>query len=208
MDPFHAVNLNNCAWFLLTASDASLRDKQKALKLAARAARLEPRAGYILDTYAWALFRNGKTEEALAEIEKAIRWARRDNPGEGSVLRAHRARMLVEAGKRDAALKELSAVLREFRRDPELAAEAARAYCDLGLVRKALDELRRMVDLNYPDVYMLKHDPELAAARKDPGFAKLLEHAAKTRREIVAKTAAARAERQSRPARPLQLNLR
>ncbi len=197
MDPFDALNLNNLAWFLLVCPEGKLRRPVEALGFAERAARLEPRLGYILDTYAWALYMNGRNKQALAAIERAISWARADNPGEDSILRAHRARILAALGRRDEALKELTAVLARYPRDPDLAVEAARAYCDLGLTRKALGELGRVLELGRPALETLRLDPELAPARKSPDFKKLLERAAADRRRLKA-----RFEGAPRPPRP------
>jgi HEAT repeat protein len=177
MDPLSAINLNNFAWFLLTVPERKLRRPKEALEVATRARQLAPRTGYILDTYAWALHANGKTREAAQAIKEAISWSRPDNPGEDSVLQAHRARILAASGKPKAAGEQLRRTLGKYRRDPELALEAARAYCDLGLTHKAIAELGRMLDLGYPDLQTLRLDPELDKARKDPKFAQLLKRA-------------------------------
>jgi tetratricopeptide (TPR) repeat protein len=177
MAPFDAVNVNNFAWFLLTCSDARQRRPAEALPLAKRAAQLRPRTGYILDTYAWALHRNGKPKEALERMEAALQWARRDNPGEIGALRSHRARIMTALGRRDEALKELAGVIASFPRDPEVAADAARAYCDLGLIHKAREQLERMIDLGYPNMLILKQDPELSRLRKGAAFKALLKRA-------------------------------
>jgi HEAT repeat protein len=179
MDPFDPVNGNNCAWFLVTAADEKARNYAEGLRLAERAARLRPRTGYILDTYAWALHRNGRSAEALKEIEKALEWARADSPGEVSVLRAHRARILAATGKRREALAEMAELLKRWPRDPELALEAARAYCDLAAADRAIAQLARAVELGHPNVHVIESDPELAAARRDPGFAQVLAKARK-----------------------------
>jgi HEAT repeat protein/Flp pilus assembly protein TadD len=184
MDPFDGLTLNNLAWFLLTCSDAAQRRPEEGLEVAARAARLRPRTGYVLDTYAWALHRNGKPKEALEVIEEALRWSLPDNPGERSILRAHRARILVAGGRRDEALGELAATLARFPRDPELALEAARAFCDLGMPDRAIAELTRTLELTYPDVVTIKQDPELEAVRKQEGFRLLLERAEAARAEL------------------------
>ena len=63
--------LNNLAWLLLTSKDVSLRQPQRALKLAEKAVQLKP-AGYILDTLATAWWANGFPAEAIALEEQAI----------------------------------------------------------------------------------------------------------------------------------------
>ncbi|WP_446009984.1 M48 family metalloprotease [Candidatus Electrothrix sp.] len=62
--------MNNLAWLLLTAEDHSLRDSVRALVLARSAARLSEQ-GYILDTFATALWANKRIEEAVAMTRKA-----------------------------------------------------------------------------------------------------------------------------------------
>ncbi len=192
MAPFDAVIANNLAWFLLVGPEGKLRRPVEALRIAERAARLEPRTGYILDTHAWALFRNGRKKEALALTEEAIRWAPLDrwprlgDPAGVDVLRVHRARILTALGRREEALKELAGALARHPRSPEMAVEAARAYCDLGLTRKALGELGRMLNLGRPALETLRLDPELAPVRKDPDFKKLLERATADRKKVKA----------------------
>lgn len=69
--PGDATALNNLAWLYATAEDPALRDKQRALALAQKAAALQ-QAPHILDTLAEAYFINGRREEALQAIEAAI----------------------------------------------------------------------------------------------------------------------------------------
>ncbi len=205
MNPLSAINLNNFAWFLLTAPDGKLRNDNEALQAAERAATLAPRTGYILDTYAWALHRNGRSREGLKQLELALQWSRSGNPGEETVLRVHKARMLGALGKPKEALKELSAVLAKFRRDPDLALEAARAYCDLGLPESACGELGRMVELGYPDVNTLRLDPELSRARKSEGFQRVMAAAKSERQRMLTDIAEAKASRKASPKRPLEI---
>ncbi len=61
---------NNLAWLLLTAQDHNLRDSVRALGLARAAARFSEQ-GYILDTFATALWANNRVEEAVAVTRKA-----------------------------------------------------------------------------------------------------------------------------------------
>jgi HEAT repeat protein len=177
MDPLSATILNNCAWFLLTAPEAGVREPARALAMARRAARLAPRTGYILDTYAWALHRNGKSRQALEAIDAALGWVRPDHHGESAVLAVHRARILAALGRRKEASAVLAKVIKRHTRDPELALEAARAYCDLGNPEKACEQARRAVLLGFPDITVLRKDPELAVARQSAGFPKVLEAA-------------------------------
>lgn len=48
------------------------RDLDRALELLTRADALAPDQSYIIDSLAWALFRAGKAEEALAKIRRAV----------------------------------------------------------------------------------------------------------------------------------------
>ncbi|MBD5538411.1 MAG: tetratricopeptide repeat protein [Desulfovibrio sp.] len=48
------------------------RDLDRALQLLTRADALAPDQSYIIDSLAWALFRAGKAEEALAKIRRAV----------------------------------------------------------------------------------------------------------------------------------------
>jgi uncharacterized Ntn-hydrolase superfamily protein len=67
-DTADANLLNNLAWFCATA-DMFVAE---AVEAAERAAALEPGDANILDTLAEAYFRNGRTEDALVTIKRAI----------------------------------------------------------------------------------------------------------------------------------------
>jgi formylglycine-generating enzyme required for sulfatase activity len=72
--PGDADGLNALAWKLVDPKQPILGEEVRALLLAKRAldaASEDERAG-IRDTYAWALFRNGKLDEALAEMKTAL----------------------------------------------------------------------------------------------------------------------------------------
>lgn len=68
LDSKNATAYNNCSYFL-TEDGNSL---PLAEALAARAVDLDPNNATFLDTYAWALFKNGKTAEAKTVMQKAI----------------------------------------------------------------------------------------------------------------------------------------
>ncbi|MBW1987919.1 MAG: M48 family metalloprotease [Deltaproteobacteria bacterium] len=74
IDPDHAEAANNLAWILVTAQDPELRDPQRALSLAERAARIKP-APHILDTLAEALFANGMVTQAVNVEKEALQKA-------------------------------------------------------------------------------------------------------------------------------------
>jgi tetratricopeptide (TPR) repeat protein len=63
--PDNVVALNNLAWLYLEV------DGNKAETLAKSAADLAPSSVDVLDTYAWALFKNNKLEKALEVIQYA-----------------------------------------------------------------------------------------------------------------------------------------
>ncbi len=69
--------LNNLAWLLATCEDERFRDPPRALRLASRAAALEPSA-HLLDTLAESYYANGRHAEAVAASERALALARGD----------------------------------------------------------------------------------------------------------------------------------
>ena len=69
--PANQEALNNLAWLLLTAQEPRLRNPERALRLAQKAAAAE-RTPQVLDTLATAYWANGKREEALALEEEAL----------------------------------------------------------------------------------------------------------------------------------------
>ncbi|MEJ2097641.1 MAG: hypothetical protein P8Y38_11030 [Deltaproteobacteria bacterium] len=69
--------LNNLAWLYATSEDASIRNPEKALILAKRAAALTQEA-HILDTLAESYFVNGEVEKALAVAVEARSAARQN----------------------------------------------------------------------------------------------------------------------------------
>jgi Zn-dependent protease with chaperone function len=71
LDQSQAVALNNLAWILVTVSDETLRDRERALILAKKAADLK-REPFILDTLAEAYHANGLKREAIKTITEAI----------------------------------------------------------------------------------------------------------------------------------------
>jgi HEAT repeat protein len=177
MDPFDSNLNNNLSWYLLVANDASVRDYPRALVLAERASLLAPRTAYILDTYAWALSRNGRQARALQVTEKALKLLRSDEPGEEATLLVHKARMLIALKRNPEALKELQSALKRFPRLPDVAVGAAEAYCEAGMPQEALKQLDRLLELSSPDLRMLQKSPELEPVRKLPEFAAHLERA-------------------------------
>ena len=77
LKPNSAEILNNLAWLLATASDASVQDANKAIELAQRACELtgNEKAG-ILDTLAAAYAASGRFEDAARTAQQAINAAK------------------------------------------------------------------------------------------------------------------------------------
>ena len=71
LNPIDPEVLNNFAWLLLTSSDKSLRDPEKALILARSAAELAP-LPHVLDTLATAFWANGYIEKAVETERQAL----------------------------------------------------------------------------------------------------------------------------------------
>jgi Zn-dependent protease with chaperone function len=79
LNPIDPEVLNNFAWLLLTSSDHTLRDPEKALFLARSAAELSP-LPHVLDTLATAFWANGFIEEAIATERQALEKDTRQAP--------------------------------------------------------------------------------------------------------------------------------
>jgi hypothetical protein len=73
-------NLNNVAWALATCPDATLRDPQRAVKLAIRAVDGAPESPYYLNTLGTARFRAEDWNGAIADLEKSIDLFQPDDP--------------------------------------------------------------------------------------------------------------------------------
>lgn len=67
MDPNHVQGLNYLAF---SYADMGVR-LEEAETLVKRALEMEPKDGYILDTYGWILFKQGKTGDAIRVLETA-----------------------------------------------------------------------------------------------------------------------------------------
>jgi putative PEP-CTERM system TPR-repeat lipoprotein len=92
-DPKHAAALNNLAWLQLSAGDT-----RTAVGTAERAYRLQPRLADVIDTYGWALFKNGEGSRA----EDLLREAHDLAPRSGEI-RFHLAAVLADGGELDEA---------------------------------------------------------------------------------------------------------
>ncbi len=75
MFPDNPETLNNLAWLYATCEDESLKNPSEALRLAERAAAIDPQA-HILDTLAESYFINGRFEEAAETAKTALTLSR------------------------------------------------------------------------------------------------------------------------------------
>jgi tetratricopeptide (TPR) repeat protein len=75
-DPSDATTWNNLAWIYATAENLKYRDPVLALSNAERAVKMEPEVGYIHDTYAEALYVNGKYADAVRVQEETLKMLR------------------------------------------------------------------------------------------------------------------------------------
>ncbi len=97
LDSNNVTVLNNAAYYLAIQK----KDLERAAEYSKRANELEPNSGTFQDTYAWVLFQQGKYQEALVWIEKAIK-----NSDASGVLYEHYGDILSKAGKTKEALKQ------------------------------------------------------------------------------------------------------
>lgn len=72
IDDRNALALNNYAYYISQDPEAGEEELEKALEMSAKVIAQLPEAPTYLDTYAWILFKQGKTEEAIEVQEKAI----------------------------------------------------------------------------------------------------------------------------------------
>ncbi len=83
-----ATYLNNLSWGIMTEEDVQYRNRDFALALAKAAVKAsDGEAGYILDTYARALFEDGQLTEAIQMQKKAMKFAR--DREERQLMEAH-----------------------------------------------------------------------------------------------------------------------
>ncbi|WP_169719435.1 tetratricopeptide repeat protein [Olivibacter sitiensis] len=104
LEPDNVGVLNNYAYYL------SLRKENldQAAQMSSRANMLEPNNATFEDTYAWVLFQQGKYQEALVWIEKAI-----GNSDSSSVaLLEHYGDILAKLGKEKEAMKQWESALK------------------------------------------------------------------------------------------------
>jgi putative PEP-CTERM system TPR-repeat lipoprotein len=100
VDPNNVVALNNLAWIGGETGDA------KAVAYAERAVRLAPQSASVLDTLGTLLVKRGEPERGLEYLAQA-----RDVAPARLDIRLSYARALMGAGRKDAARKELRAIV-------------------------------------------------------------------------------------------------
>ncbi len=98
LDSTNVSAMNNLAYYL------ALRKERldEAAQYAARATTLQPNVGTFEDTYAWVLFNQGKYQEALVWIQKAIK----NSKPISAVLLEHHGDILAQLGKVNEAVKQ------------------------------------------------------------------------------------------------------
>ena len=95
MTPNNLLILNNYSYYL------SLREEKLDLaeKYIKRCIAREPNNNTYLDTYGWVLYKMGRVEEAIVQVEKALKNGGSDNPE----IVAHICELLTVAGRTDEA---------------------------------------------------------------------------------------------------------
>ncbi|WP_454881666.1 tetratricopeptide repeat protein [Sphingobacterium detergens] len=103
LDSTNVTAMNNLAYYL------SLRKERldEATKYAAMATKLQSNNGTFEDTYAWVLFADGKYEDALVWIQKAMK----NTSPPTAVLLEHYGDILFKLGKTGEALKQWNLAL-------------------------------------------------------------------------------------------------
>ena len=93
--PNHPLVLNNYSYYL------SLREEKLDLaeKYIKKCIAMEPNSSTYLDTYGWVLYKQGRVDEAIIMIEKAMKNGGDDNPE----IIDHLCELLVVAGRTDEA---------------------------------------------------------------------------------------------------------
>lgn len=81
----------------------------KALDYLLLATSLKPENGYIRDSLGWVLYKLGRLDQAVSELEKASQLAQED-----LAIQEHLAEVYLAAGKRDAALTVYKQLLRAY----------------------------------------------------------------------------------------------
>jgi Tfp pilus assembly protein PilF len=100
--PKDVVALNNLAWLYHTGGDA------RALDLARQAAALAPQSAGVLDTLGWILVEDGKVEEGLGYLSRAV-----SAPNADPEIRYHHAAALVRGNQQADGRRRLEELLND-----------------------------------------------------------------------------------------------
>jgi putative PEP-CTERM system TPR-repeat lipoprotein len=106
--PDNVVYLNNLAWV-----SGELNDP-KALSYAEKAASLAPDNAEVLDTWGTLLIKKGDVSQGVEKIQRAAQLA----PAQADI-RLHLAKGLIQAGNKDAARRELNALMEASTASPD-----------------------------------------------------------------------------------------
>jgi Zn-dependent protease with chaperone function len=99
LSPDNPDVLNNYAWMLATCPIPGIRNPEKAVELAAKAAGIMPSSPEILDTLAESLYGTGKIEKALEISAKALEEAKADPARTGQSVEYYEGQWKKFAGK-------------------------------------------------------------------------------------------------------------
>jgi Tfp pilus assembly protein PilF len=102
-NPNDAIAENNLAWIMAADGRTGL-----ALEHARHAASLAPQAAEVLDTFGVILLQNGKGDEAVETLRKAVSVRAQVDPE----IEFHLAQALIQAGKKEDARESLRAALK------------------------------------------------------------------------------------------------
>ncbi|RMF15431.1 MAG: tetratricopeptide repeat protein [Candidatus Dadabacteria bacterium] len=108
-NPDHADALNFLGYSLAEEG----RDLDRAFSLIQRALKLRPDAGYIMDSMGWVLFQQGKAEEAIDWLERAV-----EREGPDPVILEHLGDAYAVTGRDNDAVRAWSTALEQVE-DPE-----------------------------------------------------------------------------------------
>lgn len=114
----NALVLNNYAYELATAEEASEEDLARAETMAAKAMRIDSKSAYIIDTYAWVLHLRGDNFAARMYADKLVK-ASNDSNAEMSIDEMYHIYVIYKATENENAVKWLEKIRKEYNKDPE-----------------------------------------------------------------------------------------
>lgn len=120
--PENPMALNNYAYFLTIDPASRQPDFERAFEMSSRAVRLAANNSTYLDTYAWALYRLGRYDEAKKAMQQALSLDRRNSPE----LQLHYGDILAALGERFMAEVYWKKALEGGYDDPDAIAERFR----------------------------------------------------------------------------------